>query len=225
MELYNVMRTTFSAREFTDDPLPDDTLFTILDHARFASSGGNRQGWHVMVVRDRRSREVLAELAAPAAQRYTAQQQAGESPWNSIDPTSVDVAAIEQTSAPARLTQTFLQSAVVLVVCVDLKVVASTDQYLDRVGVISGASIYPFIWNILLAARHEGYGGTITTLAVAQEPKLQELFGIPPHVAVSAVMPLGKPVKQLTKLSRKAVPEFARLERWNGEPLTAGSRD
>src|SRR5262245_48909433 len=45
MELYDAMRTTFAAREFTDDPLPDAVLFTILDRARFAPSGGNRQGW------------------------------------------------------------------------------------------------------------------------------------------------------------------------------------
>jgi nitroreductase len=44
MELYDVMRTTFAAREFTDDPLPDTTLFKILENARFAPSGGNRQG-------------------------------------------------------------------------------------------------------------------------------------------------------------------------------------
>jgi nitroreductase len=113
---------------------------------------------------------------------------------------------------------------VILVVCVDLRVVASTDQGLARVGVVSGASIYPFAWNILLAARHEGFGGTITTLAVAQEPKLQELLGIPRHVAVCAIMPLGRPTKQLTTLKRRAVPEFATLERWGGPPLTAGDR-
>ena len=89
--------------------------------------------------------------------------------------------------------------------CVDLKVVASTDQYLERVGVVSGASIYPFAWNILLAARHEGLGGTITTLAVAEEPKLQALLGIPRHVAVCAIMPLGRPRRPLTKLKRKPV--------------------
>jgi nitroreductase len=109
------------------------------------------------------------------------------------------------------------------VVCVDLKVVASTDQYLERVGVISGASVYPFIWNILLAARHEGYGGTITTLTVAQEPKIQELLGLPRHVAVCAVMPLGQPVTQLTQLRRKPVPAFAVRERWGGTPLTEES--
>jgi len=108
---------------------------------------------------------------------------------------------------------------VVLVICVDLKVVASTDQELKRVGVISGASIYPFAWNILLAARHEGFGGTITTLAVAEEPTLRAALGIPPHVAVCAVMPLGKPLKPLSKLKRKPVEQFATRERWDGPAL------
>ncbi len=224
MELYDVMRTTFAAREFTDDPLPDDTLFKILDTARFAPSGGNRQGWRVLVVRDRTTREALAALSAPAAKRYAAQVQRGENPWNTIDPTSVDAETIERTPAPPRLIEPFLRAAVVLIVCVDLKVVASADQDLDRVGVISGASIYPFAWNILLAARHEGFGGTITTLAVAQEPTLQELLGIPKHVAVCAIMPLGRPAKRLTKLTRKTVPEFAMLERWGGQPLAAPHR-
>ncbi|MCZ6872485.1 MAG: nitroreductase family protein [bacterium] len=221
MELYDVMRTTFSAREFTNDTLPDATLYKILDNARFAPSGGNRQGAHVIVVRDAQTRQALAELTAPAAKRYVAQIQAGESPWNSVEPTAVDDATIAQTPAPARLTEPFIKAAAVLVVCVDLKAVASTDQYLDRVGVISGASIYPLVWNILLAARHEGFGGTITTLTVAQEPELKALLGIPEHVAVAAVMPLGKPVKQLTRLRRQPVADFVTLERWAGTPLSA----
>jgi nitroreductase len=145
----------------------------------------------------------------------------GENPWNTIDPPRVDAAAIERTVPPARLTEAVLKAAVVLVICVDLKVVASTDAELPRVGVISGASIYPFAWNVLLAARQEGFAGTITTLAVAQEPKIQAQLGIPAHVAVAAIMPLGRPVKQLTKLRRKPVEEFAVLERWGGTPLGA----
>ena len=115
---------------------------------------------------------------------------------------------------------------------VDLKVVASLDRFLDRfldrVGVISGASIYPFVWNVLLAARQAGFGGTITTMAVAEEPRPQALLNIPKDHAVAAVVPLGKPVKQLTRLTRRrphavarpplalapagaAVPERARL--------------
>ena len=52
MELRKAMRTTPSTREFTDDPLPDDVLYQILDDARFAPNGGNRQAWRVIVVRD-----------------------------------------------------------------------------------------------------------------------------------------------------------------------------
>jgi nitroreductase len=222
MELYDVMRTAFSARDFTADPLPDATLFRIIEHARFAPSGGNRQGWHVIVVRERATREALAALTVPAAKRYVAQLQAGENPWNAIDPPRVDAATIERTAPLPRLTEPVLKAAVVLVLCVDLKVVASIDQDLPRVGVISGASVYPFAWSILLAARQEGFGGVLTTLAVAQEPKIQELLGIPRHVAVAAIMPMGRPVRQLTRLTRKSVAELARLERWNGPPLTGG---
>jgi nitroreductase len=219
MELFDVMRRTFSAREFTPDPLPDEVLRKIFDHARFASSGGNRQGWRVIVVRDPSTKRALADLNAFAAKRYAAQVANGESPWNSIDPPRVDAATIERTPVPPHLTESIAKAPVVLVVCVDLKVVASVDQDLDRVGVVSGASIYPFAWNVLLAARHEGFAGTITTLATAQEPKLQALLGIPPHVAVCAVMPLGRPVRELTKLKRKPVAEFTMQERWGGQPL------
>ena len=224
MDLYEAMRTTFAARAFTDEPLPDEMVFSILDRARFAPSGGNRQGWHVIVVRDRASREGLAKATIPAAKRYTAQVRAGENPWNTVDPTSVGDAAIEKTEANMHLVEPVLRAPVVLVICVDLKVVAATDQYLKRVGVIAGASIYPFVWNVLLSARAHGFGGTITTLAVSEEPQIKALLGIPPHVAVAAVMPLGRPVKQLTKLKRKTVAQFAVSERWGGAPLGQGGR-
>ena len=219
MELYDVMRTTFAARAFTAEPVPDALIAKILDHARFAPSGGNRQGWRVIVVRDPATRQSIAELTAPAAKRYAAQVALGESPWNTIDATKADAATIERTPPPPHLFEPYLKAPVVVIVCVDLKVVASMDQYLPRVGVISGASIYPFVWNILLAARHEGLAGTITTLPVSQEPKLQALLGLPAHVAVAAVMPMGRPSRRLTKLKRKPVSEFATLERWGGAPL------
>ena len=219
MELYEVMRTTFSAREFTSDPLPDDVLVKILDHARFAPSGGNRQGWKVVAVREQKTKDELARLSGIAAKRYAAQVANGESPWNTIDPPRVDAATIERTPAPARLMEPLAKAPVVLVICVDLKVVASIDQELKRIGVVSGASVYPFAWNVLMAARHEGFAGTITTLAVAQEPAIQALLGLPSHIAVAAVMPLGRPKQRLTKLKRKPVAEFAMRERWGGPPL------
>jgi nitroreductase len=219
VDIYDVMRTTAAVREYTDDPLPDDVLARILDNARFAPSGGNRQGARVIVIRDSATREALAELSMTGARRYAAQLANGESPWNPLHepgPTAEDIAATE---VPAQFTAPFVNAAVVLAICVNLEVVAAMDQNLDRIGVISGASIYPLAWNVLLAARNEGFGGTITTMAVAEEPRVRELLGIPESYALAAVLPLGKPPKQLTKLRRASVAELATRERFDGEPF------
>src|SRR4030081_1536819 len=139
MELYDVMRTTFAVREFTDNPLPDPVLYRILDNARFAPSGGNRQGTHVVAVRDPALRERLAELNVPGARRYFAQAAPDESPWNPIAPSNVPAATIADTAAPDEFTAPFRRAAVVLVITVDLTCVGARDQHLDRIGVVRGA--------------------------------------------------------------------------------------
>ena len=217
MELYDVMRTTGAVRSFTDDPLPDDVLERILGNARFAPSGGNRQGVRVIVVRDVPTRERLVELSRPAAKRYAAQLGNGESPWNPLRSCGVDDATVAATEPPDAMTAPLTEAPVVLVMCVDLGVVAATDQHLDRIGVVSGASVYPFVWNVLLAARNEGFGGVTNTMSIAEEPHVRELLGIPDTYAVAAVVPLGKPVHQVSKLTRKAVDEFVTRERFEGD--------
>lgn len=219
MELYNVMRTTFAAREFLPDPIDDAIIYRILDNARFAPSGGNRQGWHVIVIREPATKAAIAEAAIPAARRYAAQVAAGENPWNTIVPSTVTTQQVATTPVPPQLTQPYRQAPVLLAVCVDLSVVASIDQELPRVGIASGASIYPFAWNILLAARNEGLGGTLTTMPIAREPELQALLRLPPHIAIATIVTLGRPVRQLTRLRRKPVEAFTTHERFDGPPL------
>lgn len=219
MDLYDVMRTTFSARDFIDEPVPDAILRRILDNARFAPSGGNRQGWKVIVVRDDDTRDALGPLVEPAFRHYLAQIKAGENPWNAVEETKLSAQEIADTKVPQNFVHKLTHAPVVLMVFVDLRVVASMDKNLSRVGVISGASIYPFAWNILLAARNEGYGGVMTTFLAAEEDKLRNLLGVPPHLAFATMIPLGKPVKQLTKLTRKSVDDFAMLEKWDGKTL------
>ncbi|HEU5036313.1 MAG TPA: nitroreductase family protein [Nocardioides sp.] len=219
MDLYDVMRTTPAVREFTGDPLPDETLERILEHARFAPSGGNRQGTRVIVIRDQGTRERLAELNEPAVRRYVAQIKAGQSPWNPLEPPAPTAEEIAGTEVPESFTKPVLTASAVLVFVVDLGVVAAMDQDLDRIGLVGGASVYPLVWNTLLAARNEGFGGTITTMAVAQEPAVRELLGIPDRYAVAAVVPLGRPVRELTRLRRVPVAELARRERFDGAPF------
>ncbi|MGA3254193.1 MAG: nitroreductase family protein [Mycobacterium sp.] len=221
MDLYDVMRSTSAVREFTDDPLPDEVLTRILDNARFAPSAGNRQGVRVVVVRDKHTQSALADLALPAARRSAAQLANGESPWNPLRRTGVDASTIEAMQVPPQLSAPLREAPVVLVICLDLAVVAATDQDLDRIAVIPGASVYPFVWNVLLAARNEGYGGVLTTMLVAEEPRVKHLLGVPDPYAIAAVLPLGRPVRQLTKLRRQPVAEFTTCERFDGAPFTS----
>ncbi len=223
MDLYDVMRTTFAAREFTDDPLPDAVLWRIFDNARFAPSGGNRQGAHITVVRDAATRRRLAELGRAAARRYYAQLTAGESPWNSLHPSAVPPEVIDSTEIPDTFVAPLVKAPVILVISIDLGVVAAVDQDLDRVGIAGGASVYPLVWNMLLAARNEGYGGTMTTMAIAAEDQVRQLLGIPDTHAVAAVVPLGRPVRQLRKLRRQPVADFVTRGRFDGPAFDAPS--
>jgi nitroreductase len=222
MELSDVLRTTAAVRSFTDEPVSDAQLYRVLDLARFAPSGGNRQGAHVTVVRDRSTREELVRRTEPGARRYSAQVVAGERPWSTVVPSSVTDAVVAETPVPEHFTRPLLEAAVVLVVSVDLSVVAATDSQLDRVGIVGGGSIYPLAWNILLASRQEGLGGTLTTMAVAEEPAVKALLRLPDTHAIACVLPLGHPVKQVTSLRRQAVEEFVTLETFDGAPLTTG---
>lgn len=225
MELQEILRTTAAVREFTDTPLPDEVLAEILEVARFAPSGGNRQGARIVVVRDAGTRERLVEITSPGARRYAAQQAVREGPWNPVLPTTLSAEEIAATPVPAHLVEPIRTAAALLVVCVDLSAVAATDQELDRVGLVAGASIYPLAWNILLAARERGFGGTFTTMAVAEEPAVKELLGIPDPYAVACVIPLGEPVHGVKRLRRRPVSEFTSLERFDGPALADPAGD
>ena len=220
MELFDVMRTTFAAREYTDDPLPDALLYDMIENARFAPSGGNRQAGRIIVVRDQHVKHALADITIAPAKQYTAQVMAGETPFNVITPTALSPEQIAATEPAHTLTEHIRNSPVLLVVCADLGALAAMDKDLDRIGMAIGASIYPLVWNILLAARARGYGGTFTTLSLVVEDQVKALLDIPEQWAVATLVPLGKPIKQLTKLKRKAVEDFVVRERFDGEVFT-----
>ena len=225
MDLTEVMRTTFACREFTDEAVPDAVLYRILDTARFAPSGGNRQGAHVVVVRDPAIQRRLGELCKPTVAVYAAQRAAGEVPFNTVVPTGVDVEMARTTGRGfLPLFEHLDEAPVVLVVTVDLAEVASMDKDLDRIGLVTGGSVYPLVWSVLLAARNEGLGGVLTTLVVPEEAAVRELLGLPDTHAVAALLPLGRPSRQLTKLRRRAVEDFVTVDRYDGQPL-AGNAD
>ena len=221
MEHDEVLRTTFAARQYTNDPVSDETLYRLLDQARFAPSGGNRQGWRVLVIKDTARRKALREIMAPTIRQYKAQALAGETPFNALKPSQVPQTVIDATSTEFPLIDQLEQAPALLVICVDLHAVSSMDKDLDRVGLISGPSIYPFAWNILTAARNEGLGGVLTTFLANQEPQAKLLLELPDHVAVAAMLAIGKPVKQLTRLKRARVETFTTIDSFKG-PVFSG---
>ena len=224
MDLEEVLRTTFACREFTDDPVADETLYRVLELARFAPSGGNSQGALVIVVSDQEVRQKLGEMCNSTLRIYGAQVDAGENPFNSVIPSKVDfVEAVKTPDERFEMFDRWGDLPVVLVVSIDLETVASMDKELDRVGVVTGGSVYPLVWNILLAARSEGLAGVLTTAVVPEEAAARELLGLPETHAIAAVVPLGVPVKQLTKLSRREVEEFTTVDRFDGPSLMGPS--
>jgi hypothetical protein len=80
MDLSQALRTNPAIREFTDEPVTDEELAELLELARFAPSGGNRQPWHVAVVQDRalRHRPVWERAAAYALTFWAVEAAAGE---------------------------------------------------------------------------------------------------------------------------------------------------
>ena len=89
----------------------------------------------------------LGPLIEPTYKRYLAEANAGANPWNTIAPADIDQADVDAVTIPPGFIDRLIHAPLVLLVTVDLSVVASMDQHLSRVGVISGASIYPFVWN------------------------------------------------------------------------------
>jgi nitroreductase len=100
MNLFEAMRTTFAACEFTDDPVDDAVLHRILDNARFAPSGGNRQSWRIIVVRSPEKRARFVKWVEPTLQRYIAQVLAGEAPFNTVNDSQVDAATLAKVPPP-----------------------------------------------------------------------------------------------------------------------------
>jgi nitroreductase len=108
---------------------------------------------------------------------------------------------------------------VLLAVFVDLGVLAAVDRDFDRYTFAGGASVYPFVWSVLLAGRDEGLGGVITTMCIHDEPAVKAMLDVPEQYALAAVLALGYPEKAARRLTRLPVEKFASVDSMRGEPL------
>ena len=212
--LYEVMRCAPSTRRFTDEAVPRETLERVLDNARFAPSGGNRQGWRVIVVTDRDTRRRLRELYEPHWMEYTRRTGARQA-LDAGEASGLPAGRLRMLRGADEFAHRFDEVPVHLVPCVELSALAITDAQLDRPSIVGGASIYPFVQNILLALRHEGLGAAFTTLLVPAEAEVRELLAIPPEMALAGHIATGHRADPWPRrLSRRPVSEFAFAERY-----------
>ncbi len=221
MELSEALRTTGAVRDFTDQAVDDATVAWVLDTARFAPSGANAQAWRVVVVKDPDKRRRLRDCYLRGSRDYLAMLAAGLRPWAPTNDRDAEARALaaENAAAAGGFAEQFDQAPVLLAVFADLSLLAAVDRDADRYTFAGGASIYPFAWSILLAAREEGLGGVITTIAIREESEVKTLLGAPGPLALAAVVALGYPVRRPRRLSRRPVSAFATVDSIGGPAL------
>ena len=213
-ELYELMRCAPSTRRFRSDPVPREVLERVLDNARFAPSGGNRQGWRVVVVTAEGTRRRLRELYEPRWERYM-EVTGGRAALEAGPESGLRAGRLRMLEGADEYAHTFDRAPVHLVICVQLDALAVVDSELDRPSIVGGASIYPFVQNILLGLRSEGLGAAFTTLLAPAEAEVAELLGIPDGVALAGHISVGYRADPWPKrLWRNGVSEFAFGETW-----------
>jgi nitroreductase len=231
MDLGQALRTTGAVREFEDRQVPDDVLYGILEAARFAPSGGNRQAWRVIVVADPVLRARLGALYLTGWYEYLAMSRAGLVPWAPVTDREAEAAALGKATAvreqATRTAPGFAEQLekvpALLLLLADLRLLAAVDRDHDGYTLVGGASVYPFAWSILLAAHAAGLGGVLTTVLVREEASVLQLVGAPAGWVLTGALALGYPKQpRPSRLRRRAVELFAMVDRFDGLPLGPG---
>lgn len=200
MQLDEILHTNGACRFYKIDPIADDVMAKVLDAGRWAPTGGNRQPVEFIVVRDRKKKETLRDLYLPIWQPYCEAARAGQKRFN---------AKTNLLDNADHFARNMADIPVMLVVCARLADVHPTDHELGRLSIVGGASVYPAVQNVLLAAREAGLGTTLTTLLCAQEPAVKKLLNIPADVSTAAMVTMGWPAKAFPKkLTRRPLAEM-----------------
>jgi nitroreductase len=208
MDFREVIETTGTCRFYRPDPIPGDVLRRVLDATRWAPTGGNRQGVRFIAVRDASKRRALRDLYVPLWEQYVGRATARPGAPMPKLLANADHMARHLDEVP-----------VLVVVCAQLADLLATDRHLDRLTIVGGASVYPSVQNLLLAARADGLGTALTTLLCAVEPQVKALLAIPDGIATAAMIPLGYPAKPFpTRLARKPLEASVFADTW-GAPL------
>lgn len=201
MELLEALYTTRAMRRTTTDPVPDDVVAAMLDAAVRAPSGSNAQNWRFVTVTAQETKDALGPVYRAA--------------WEELN-TTVYAGARERAEAAGDDGP--------------LRMLASSDwlaENFERVPLWlmvfsrndpSGASIYPAVWNAMLAARGHGVGTCITTiLGMFRQQEVFDTLGVPADKGwmMNAAVSAGYPTGRWGLAKRKPAHHVAFAERWD----------
>lgn len=205
--VFATMFSMRSMRRLKPDPIPEVTLRKIVEAGIHAPSGGNRQEWGFILVRD-------PELKRFIRDRYLAtqqQMQGNQPPLSELPPDRQ-----RARKAGMYLSEHMHEAPVLLLACMARTYPAWKDHVRGSTATVH-ASIYPAVQNILLACRAHGIGATLTTTHCMFEDELKQKVGVPENMEIPALLPLGFPKGKFGPTKRNPVDEVLFWDRWGNK--------
>jgi len=201
-DLVRIIQTTRAMRRLKPDPVPDEMIRRILQAGVCAASGGNFQRWRFLVVKDPAIKREVQRWYKRAFDEVVGPRYATSAP-----PPGVTVERYQrQHAAVEYLTDHFHEAPVWIVACLAEGTAAPTR--------FSGASIYPAVQNMLLAARALGLGATLTTRHLLFEKETEAALGLPRGVHSYAILPIGYPMGRFGPVGRGPLADVVYEDRW-----------
>jgi nitroreductase len=198
IDVFEAMATTRAIRRFRPDPIPEADLTKMLFAATRAPSGSNRQLFRFLLLRDgERSMEAKRLIGTAAREAWGAKRDTDG--YDRGSGAEAKTPKARMAAAMQHFVDHYEEIPVTVLPCL-IRHRAPTPS--------EGASIYPACQNLLLAARALGYGGVITGWHAIVEPQLRELLEIPDGVAVSAAIPMGRPMGHHGPVRRQPLAEM-----------------
>jgi nitroreductase len=203
-DVFEIMHTARAMRRLKPDPVPDALIRKILEAGTCAANGGNFQRWRFLVVKDPAIKKAVQVWYKKAFDEVIGPRYASSAP----PPGVTAERYARQRAAVAYLTEHFHEAPVWIVACLEER--GAPTRW-------SGASIYPAVQNMLLAARALGLGATLTTRHLLYEKEAEAALGLPPGVHSYAILPIGWPMGNFGPVGRGPLSEFVYADRW-GQP-------
>lgn len=205
------LMSTRAIRRYKDEPIPKDVLRDILFAATRAPSGSNRQPFRFVVLTDSEKAIEAKQLIAKGAQAVWSNKRKTDQ----YDQRS----GAKENSPKARMAKT-MDHYVDNFEKVPALILPCLVRYRDP-NPMEGASVYPAVQNLLLAARGLGYGGVITGFHGMVDAELKTLLDIPEEVFIACTVTLGKPKGNHGPVRRRPMSELVFGDTWSESPSWA----